>query len=286
MVFTLLVGLVLFLPIGLAAHRVSQDIQALGLSVSHYRQNGIPVPEWLPTIPVVGNPVTQWWRNNLNDSKVVTEWIGVADGKNDAAMTKALGVEVLQRLFHFIIVLIALYGFLKHGAWMANRILDTADRLLGDPGERLASKMVDAIRGTVNGTVLIAIVEGAMIGIAYFAAGVPHAVLFTLLTMAFAMVPFGAWAVFSSASLLLVFEGGSAIAAAGVFGYGALVMLIGDLFIWPALVGSAARLPFLIALIGIFGGLHAFGLIGLFLGPVILAALITVWREWLMPRPG
>ena len=56
------------------------------------------------------------------------------------------------------------------------------------------------------------------------------------------------------------------------------------MFIWAALVGSAARLPFLVALIGIFGGLQAFGLIGLFLGPVILAALLTVWREWLMMR--
>ena len=84
--------------------------------------------------------------------------------------------------------------------------------------------MVAAIRGTVNGTMLIAIVEGAIIAIAYFAAGVPHAILFTLLTMAFAMVPFGAWAGFRSASLLLVFEGGSAIAAASVFGFGALVV--------------------------------------------------------------
>lgn len=285
MVFTMLVGLILFLPIALAAHRASQEVQAIGLSVSHYRQHGIPVPEWAPKVPVVGNHVAQWWRINLSDAKVITEWIGVADGKNDAAMTRTLGAEILHRVFHFIVVLIALFGFLKNGAWVANRILDTADRLLGDPGERLASKMVDAIRGTVNGTALIAVVEGALIGAAYFAAGVPHALLFTLLTMAFAMVPFGAWAVFSSASLLLVFEGGSAFAAASVFVFGTVVILIGDLFIWAALVGSAARLPFLIALIGIFGGLQAFGLIGLFLGPVILAALLTVWREWLMPRP-
>jgi predicted PurR-regulated permease PerM len=113
--------------------------------------------------------------------------------------------------------------------------------------------MVDTVRGTVNGTILIAVVEGALIGVAYFAAGVPHALLFALLTMAFATIPFGAWAVFTSASVLLLLHGGSAVAAASVFAVGAAVMIIGDLFVWAALVGGAARLPFLLALIGIFG---------------------------------
>jgi predicted PurR-regulated permease PerM len=64
------------------------------------------------------------------------------------------------------------------------------------------------------------------------------------------------------------------------------VMLTGDHFVWPTLVGGAARLPFLVALIGIFSGLQSFGLVGLFLGPVIMAALLTIWREWLMaPAP-
>ena len=58
-------------------------------------------------------------------------------------------------------------------------------------------------------------------------------------------------------------------------------MLIGDNFVQPALIGGAARLPFLAALIGIFGGIEAFGLVGLFLGPVIMAALLTIWREWI-----
>jgi predicted PurR-regulated permease PerM len=74
------------------------------------------------------------------------------------------------------------------------------------------------------------------------------------------------------------------VAAAGVFGWGAIVMLVGDHFVWPTLVGGAARMPFLFALVGIFGGLHVFGLVGLFAGPVVMAALLTVWREWVM-RP-
>jgi predicted PurR-regulated permease PerM len=122
-------------------------------------------------------------------------------------------------------------------------------------------------------------------------AGVPHAVLFAILTAAFAMLPLGAWFAFTAAALVFLVEGGGGLAAAAVFGWGAVVMLVGDNFVQPALIGGAVRLPFLWALIGIVGGLESFGLVGLFLGPVIMAALLTIWREWIEgmptePHPG
>ena len=96
------------------------------------------------------------------------------------------------------------------------------------------------------------------------------------------MVPFGAWAAFTVGALALLINDGSMWAAISVFGWGAAVMLVGDHFVWPSLVGNAARLPFLLALVGVFGGLQVFGLIGLVLGPVIMAAVMTIWREWLV----
>ncbi len=284
LLFTLITGVVLFVPILLTVHQVAQDGAAIAASLNHYRTNGVPVPDWMQHVPVLGRHAARWWSVNLADAKAAAEWLGSADTKNDAAMTRALGSQVLHRTFLFVVAMIALFVLLRNGAWMANRMLETADRLLGDPGERLASKMVDAVRGTVGGTVAVAVVEGAIIGAAYVVAGVPNAMLLMVLTMAFAMLPLGAWAIFTLASVLLVLQGGSALAAAGVFGFGAIVMLIGDTFVWPKIVGDAARMPFLAALIGIFGGAQAFGLIGLFLGPVILAALLSVWRDWLVPQ--
>jgi predicted PurR-regulated permease PerM len=199
---------------------------------------------------------------------------------------KALGGQLLHRLLLFFIALLALFVLLRHGAWIGGRVLEAADRLLGDPGERLASKMVDGVRGTVTGTVVVGVAEGLLIGMADVMAGVPNPVLYTLLTIGFAMIPLGAWLAFSAAALLLVLKGDRGLAAAGVVVWGATVMLVGDHFVWPTLVGGAARLPFLLALVGIFGGLQSFGLIGLFLGPVIMAALMTIWREWLMNRGG
>jgi len=174
-----------------------------------------------------------------------------------------------------------LFLLFRDGTWLADRAFATADRLLGDPGERLVSKIADATRATVNGTVATAIMKGAVIGIAYFVTGVPHPLLFVVLTTALAMVPFGAWVALVTAALILNAHGGTLLMAGGLLGFGAAILLIGENFIQPALIGGAARLPFLLVLIGIFGGMQSFGLIGLFLGPVIMAALLTVWREWI-----
>ena len=144
--------------------------------------------------------------------------------------------------------------------------------------------MVAAVRGTVNGTVLVALGEAALITVGYVVVGVPNPALFGVVTAAFALVPFGAWVAFGAASIVLLVLGGSALAAAGLFGYGAAVMLVGDNFVQPAVIGGAARLPFLLALIGILGGLQSFGVLGLFVGPVVMAALLTIWREWIFLR--
>jgi predicted PurR-regulated permease PerM len=191
----------------------------------------------------------------------------------------------MHRLFMLLFSLVGLVVLLSNGRSVANRVVETCERILGHPGDGVVEKIVDSIRGTVNGTVLVAVGEGLLIGVGYLVAGVPNAVMFTILTTAFAMLPFGAWFAFTAATVMLVSGGGSGVAAAGVFCWGAAVMLAGDHFVWPVLVGGSARLPFLFAFVGIFGGLAAFGLLGLFLGPVIMAVLLTVWREWIF-RPA
>jgi predicted PurR-regulated permease PerM len=281
LVFTLLVGLILFLPVALATYHIAQQGDAVLAWIAESRERGIAVPEWIAQLPIAADAVQQWWRDNLSDPKGAGTWFQSLNTEMAAEWTKTLGGQLLHRGFMFLVSLVALFVLLRSGAWISARVLDTADRIFGDPGERLASKMVDAMRGTVNATVVVAVVEGLLIGVAYVVAGVPNPVLFTFLTIAFAMLPFGAWAAFTAAAFALLFGGGSGWAALAVFGWGAVVMLVGDHFFWPKLVGGATRLPFLFALVGIFGGLQTFGLIGLFLGPVIMAALLTVWREWL-----
>lgn len=283
---TVLTGMMIFFPVALATHEIAREGEQIMRWINQLRETGIPVPDWVAQVPIAGTYVEGWWHANLTDPQKIKSWLEWFESGGSADWASVFGSQLVHRIFMLFVALLALFVLLRHGPWLARRVLDTSDRLLGDPGERLASKMADAARGTVTGTVLVAVAEGLFIGAAYIMAGVPNPLLYTLLTMAFAMLPFGAWIAFSSVSVLLVMRGGSGVAAAGIFAWGAAVMLIGDHFVWPTLVGRTARLPFLPALIGIFGGLQTFGLIGLFLGPIVIAAVLTIWREWLLERPS
>ena len=283
-IFTVFVALILITPMSLAIYQIAQQGDVLVGWLKRAGESGIDVPEWIARVPIAAESMQGWWRANLSDPKAATGWLKTINAEDASDLFRTFGAQLLHRLFLLFFSLLALFVLLRNGHAVANRFLETCDRLFGEAGEGLVEKMVDATRGTVNGTVLVAVGEGLLIGVGYLIAGVPNAVLFTIFTTAFAMLPFGAWMAFTTAAVVLVSGEGSGFAAAGVFCWGAIVMLAGDHFVWPTLVGGSARLPFLLAFVGIFGGLAAFGLIGLFLGPVIMAALLTVWREWIF-RP-
>jgi predicted PurR-regulated permease PerM len=281
LLFTIAVALIVFLPVALVTYAIAQQSDLMSAWIANSQKNGIPVPDWVARLPVAADAIAQWWRENLARPESAATWL---QNVHAEAAATTLGGQLLQRGFMLFVALIALFVMLRQGDLVARQLLTTADRIFGEPGEGLVEKTVDAIRGTVSGTVVVAMSEGLLIGAGYVLAGVPNPALFTVLTVAFAMVPFGAWAAFTAAAVTLLVSGGSGIAASAVIGWGAIVMLSGDHFVWPLLVGGAARLPFLFAFVGIFGGLASFGLIGLFLGPVIMAAVLTVWREWVMRR--
>ncbi len=284
LLFTMLVGIVLLLPLMLALQQLAQASDAFVRWVAELQKSGVPVPAWIAELPFTGDLLVNWWQANLSDPQAADRWLRGMNLESFTGWTRALGGEVLHRLMLFLITLVALFFIYRDGAWLSEYALATADRFIGDPGERLATKIVEAVRGTVNSTVVIAVVEGIIIGIAYMLIGAPNALLLALLTIAFAMLPLGAEIAVTAVSLVLLVQGFGVLPVLALFLFGMAVTIIGDNFIWPALVGRAARLPFLLALVGVLGGVQTFGLIGLFIGPVIMAVLLVIWREWIAPR--
>jgi predicted PurR-regulated permease PerM len=121
--------------------------------------------------------------------------------------------------------------------------------------------------------------------VVYVVAGVPHPLLLGTLTAVAAMIPFGAAVLMGIASALLVGQGAVGWAIA-VFSIGMVVVAIADHVFRPVLIGSATRLPFLWVLIGILGGVETMGLLGLFVGPATMAALIMLWRDYFTDESG
>jgi predicted PurR-regulated permease PerM len=277
---TILAGLCVAAPLALVAVEVGREAGTAVRWVAQARQHGVPAPGWLAGAPLLGGTAEAWWRGHLGGPEEAKAFLQGADRGALAAWSRATGGEVLHRAL-LLVTLMALFLLLRDGERVAGRVLALTDRTLGEPGERLAGELVEAVRGTAVGTVVVALGEGLLIGAGYVVAGVPHAVLLGVLTAGFALLPLGAWVAFAAAALVLLASGGSILAAACVLGWGAGVMLAGDNLVQPALVGGAARLPFVWAPAGVLGGLGTFGLAGLLLGPVVMAAALTVWREWL-----
>jgi predicted PurR-regulated permease PerM len=284
LLFTLVVGIVLLIPLMLALQQLAQASDAFVRWVAELQKSGVPVPTWVAQLPFSGDLLVNWWQSNLSDPQAASQWLRGVNLESFTSWTRALGGEVLHRVILFFITLLTLFFLYRDGAWLSEHALATADRFVGDPGERLTTKIVEAVRGTVNGTVAVAVVEGIIIGLAYMLVGASDALLLALLTMAAAMLPLGAEIAVTAVSLLLLAQGFGALPVLALFVFGMAVAIVGDNFVWPALVGRTARLPFLMALIGVLGGVQAFGLIGLFIGPVIMAVVLVIWREWIAPR--
>jgi predicted PurR-regulated permease PerM len=198
--------------------------------------------------------------------------------------SRELGAEVAHRAVLFGFTLLTLFFLFKDGDQVNAQLQRASARAFGPAGERVGRQMIASVHGTVDGLVLVGLGEGFILGVGYLLTGVPHPTLFGLFTAIAAMVPFGAPLVFGIAALILLTQG-SVVSAIIIGVLGFVVTFVADHFIRPTLIGSATRLPFLWVLLGILGGVETWGLLGLFLGPAIMAALMLLWREW-AGRPG
>jgi predicted PurR-regulated permease PerM len=127
---------------------------------------------------------------------------------------------------------------------------------------------------------LIAIGEGVVLGVAYWIAGVPSPVTLGVITGIMALIPGGAPLCFTLVSIYLV-SSGSPFAGLALFTWGSVELFIVDKTLRPKLVGGPIKLPFLPTFFGLIGGVKTMGFLGLFIGPVLMALLVAIWREWL-----
>jgi predicted PurR-regulated permease PerM len=272
-------ALILFLPllvIGIEMARESAAFVQWAQSI-----DGVTPPAWLSGLPVIGARLSSWWRSFMAGSSNTAEWFARPDLAAIVGWARTLGSEVAWRLTTLALALLMLFFIYRDGDKFIEQVATISDRLFGRAGRRLGASMVATVRETVNGQLFVGLGEGFVLGMAYAVCGLPHPLLLGALTVVLAIIPFGAPLLVAAASLILVIQSNT-IQGFGLLAFGSFVFLA-EYFVRPLLIGSSARLSFLWVLLGIFGGLSTFGLIGLFLGPAILAALIALWRELARP---
>jgi predicted PurR-regulated permease PerM len=277
--FTVAVALVFVVPLVLLGAELAREAHGISQWAQNAHENGIPVPPQVQALPLAGARLAGLWQQHLSHPHPAA---GVLERlRQPGTMTEGreVGASLVRRLTLFGFTLLTLFVLLKEGDGVTAQLRRASRRAFGGTGERIGGQIVASIHGTVTGLVLVGLAEGAVLGVAYAVAGVPHPVLLGVISAVAAILPFGATAAAAVAALLLAATGGL-VAALVLFAFGSAMAFATDHFVRPVLIGGATKLPFLWVLLGILGGLEVWGLLGLFLGPAIMAALMLLWRDW------
>jgi predicted PurR-regulated permease PerM len=176
--------------------------------------------------------------------------------------------------------LLTVFFFYRDGAVLAHQAGRVLRRFVGRRAQSYVDAIGDTTKAVVYGIVLTALAQGTLAGLGYWVAGMRAPALLGGITALIALVPFGTPFVWGGAGLWLLATGHT-VEGIGLLVWGALVVSSVDNLIRPLVISSATRIPFLLVMFGVIGGLIAFGPVGLFLGPVVLAVLLAVWQEWL-----
>ncbi|MEO9336106.1 AI-2E family transporter [Mesorhizobium sp. SB112] len=278
----LLIG-VFIVPISFAATYATEEIREwFGWAVETNR-HGAAAPLWLISVPGVGEWLVAQWDQYIGHPGAIGEVIQLVSGGNIGNIYRAIlaaGGGVFGLLLGLLFMLITLFFVYHDGERFSVQIDRLGERILPMRWERISRVVPATISSTVTGMTLIAIGEGVVLGLAYWVAGVPSPVTLGVLTGIMALIPGGAPLSFTLVSLYLV-ASGSPFAGVALFIWGSVELFIVDKTLRPKLVGGPIKLPFLPTFFGLVGGVKTMGFLGLFIGPVLMALLVAIWREWL-----
>ena len=279
---TLLLAAVFVIPVWLVLAQATNHAPAIAAYIAHANQEGIAAPPLLDRLPYGAAAVRQWWTTTLAQPHGLAHLFSDVPAvrlSSASSLLRLFGAQVVHGLINFGFALVCLFFCYLNGEALVRQFDIVGSRYL-DQGRwrRYVSTVPPSIKATVNGLVLVGLGEGALLGVSYAVAGVPSPILWAALTAVLAIIPFGAPIVFLAISIFLLATGNTA-GAIGVTVWGTLVLMIADHVVRPKIIGGAGKIPFLVVLFGILGGVESFGLVGLFVGPSIMALMVTLWRE-------
>jgi predicted PurR-regulated permease PerM len=243
-----------------------------------------PPPDWVARLPVVGAKITARWQQiaALSSDELsghLTPYVGTVVGWF-VARIGGLGMM----LVHFLLTVGIAAILYANGQAAADGVRQFAWRLAGPPGEHVAGLAAQAIQAVALGVVVTAVVQSGLAGIGLALAGVPFTAVLTAVMFLLGVAQIGPTPVLVPAVIWVYWKQGSGWGTA-LLGWAITVALL-DNFLRPMLIKKGANLPFLVIFAGVVGGLIAFGIIGLFVGPVLLAVAYTLLFAWMAENDG
>lgn len=282
LVTTLLVALLIVVPIVWLLFTMQTEAMKAYREVQNLLATRPELPKVLRDLPFVGVWLMERWAALIADPESlktgVQQWIS-SSADEVSGVVGGVGRNV-AKLF---IALFAMFFFLRDGARFFSQLRSVLESMVGPRVRDYLKAVGDTTQAVVYALVLAALAQGVVAGIGYAFAGLAAPIFLGALTAMVALIPFATPLIWVSLSIWLIVTGQ---VGSGVFLliWGAALVSSVDNVVRPLVISSATTMPFVLVVFGVLGGVIAFGLVGLFIGPVVLAVSLAIWREWLDHR--
>jgi predicted PurR-regulated permease PerM len=241
---------------------------------------GVQLPSAILRVPWLGDQLHDFAARAAQDPHALGAEVRKITDHSFEQIAHVIG-GIGRNAVKLLLTVVSLFFVYRDGERVAGEAASALEHVLGPRVHNYLQAIGQTVKAVVYGLVLAAVVQGVLVGLGYWAAGAAAPVFLAALTTVCGLIPFAAPAIWAGVTAWLFLKG-STVAAVGLLVWGALVMGWTDHIVRPFLISREAQIPFLVVLFGVLGGLAAFGLVGLFVGPVILAVLLAIWREWLL----
>jgi Ca2+-transporting ATPase len=279
-VMTLIITVVILLVTYWLAGMLQNELKiAYYLLTDNFNQKPYQLPEIVNRIPWLGSTTQEWLTRISNDQSGLAVQLANWAKQGLGEFARFLG-GVGHNAIKLGVILVTVFFCFRDGEEIVRQIQQGLVRFLGEYQHVYLQAAGNTTRAVVYGLTLAALGQGILAGVGYTIAGVKAPVLLGAVTALLALMPMGATLVWLPMGIVLIvmdqlWQGISLLL------WGFLVVSTVDNVIRPLVISGASRVPFLVVMFGVLGGLSAFGFVGLFLGPVILAVLLAVWQAWL-----
>ena len=275
----LITAVVIVLPLALAIPGGADDADHLRRLVQDALAAGLPgAPDWVALVPVIGQNVADLWNGWAADlSAMVMFFKPYFGAAAEFGLTSLLGLA--NGVLMFLLALFVAFFIYASGDRLSLFVEATLHRIMGARAERLIAITGATVRGVVYGILGTALVQGVLVTFGLWMAGVPRPLLLGVIAGGLSVLPVGAPVVWIPASLWLLTAGHTAWGVF-LFAYGIIVVSGADTLIRPFFIARGAQLPFMLTVLGVLGGALAFGLLGVFVGPVLLGVGFTLVTEY------
>ncbi|MFC4312957.1 AI-2E family transporter [Steroidobacter flavus] len=279
LISTILVTLIIVVPLVWLILMLRVEGVAAYAQIQDFLATKPQLPQAIRDLPYVGSQAQEILNQVAADPKALRGQLMLMFEQSSVEVSKLIG-GAGRNVAKLFFAVFSMYFLLRDGPRLMREARAVLEGILGPRVHDYIDAAGFTTQAVVYALMLGALAQGVAAGIGYWIFGVEAPVLMGAVTVIIALIPFGAPMVWGSLATWALIRG-EMVDGIGLILWGLILVSWVDNIVRPLVISNATRMPFLLVVFGVLGGVLAFGLVGLFIGPVLLAVSLAIWREWL-----